>query len=326
MTTKNHKKIFNSIATLLDYNTLSRAEIIERVFLSMASDVCTSGECNVGDESLLRGEIGTVLDEMLENGQISIGTRGYYLANEKPVILRTESCEREMLALLRVRPMAKAEIRDSLEERFGTRLTLTKKDDNILYSLIGKVTKRLENLGVIYLDGGLYTISPDKAARLDDIDAILGVKEEFLTRIHSRGGEFFEHYFMTLLGKYLSKHGKTVISNKVTGGTADGGIDGIIETCDILGFKEKIMVQMKNRIEDTNETVVRGFWGAVCAYGGSRGIFATTSGFHASAKQFLDGIDNCVGIDADMLFRMACECLYGVKRRDGKYAVDSKVV
>ena len=326
MTNKNHKEIFNAITSLLDFNTFSRAEIVEKVFSTLTPYQCTDEDCPVGDASLLRGEIGSVIDEMLENGQISLGKHGYYLSGEKPVILRTEACEREMIALLRERPMSKYDIRKELEKRFGTKKTLTKRDDNILYNLISKVIKRLENLGIITLDGGVYTISPGKEARLDDINSILAVKEEFLTKLHSRGGEFFEHYFMTLLGKYLSNHGKTVISNIVTGGTADGGIDGIIETRDILGFKEKIMVQMKNRIEDTNETGIRGFWGSVCAYGGTRGIFATTSGFHSAAKQFLDGIDNCVGIDGDMIFRMAVECLYGIKRRDGKYTPDSKVV
>ena len=131
---------------------------------------------------------------------------------------------------------------------------------------------------------------------------------------------------MTLLGKYLSKHGKTIESNEVKGGAQDGGIDGVIITVDALGFRETTMVQMKNRIEDTTETSVRGFWGSVCAYQGTRGIFATTSNFHISALSFLDAIDSCVGIDGDRIFLMACECQYGIKRRNGKYTVDTKLL
>ena len=40
----------------------------------------------------------------------------------------------------------------------------------------------------------------------------------------------------------------------------------------------------------------------------------------------MDSIDNCVGIDGDKIFSMACECLYGIKRRGGKLAVDTRVV
>ena len=86
------------------------------------------------------------------------------------------------------------------------------------------------------------------------------------------------------------------------------------------------MVQMKNRIEVTNETTVRGFYGAVCAYRGTRGIFATTSDFHSSAKSFLDGIDNCVGVNGGKIFEMAKECGYGIRLRHGRYTIDNKVL
>ena len=326
MTSKNHKKIYMAIATLIDRCMLKREEVITSVANALTGGNCKGDECYIGDVSLLRGEIGTVLDEMVENELISESKTGFRLVNDKPIILRAEACERELLAALRNGPRSRAGLRQILVDKFGTANTLTKRDDDILYSLIGKVTKRLLNIGVIEFANNVYSIAPGKSARIDDINAILTVKEEFLTKLHARGGEFFEHYFMSLLAKYLSKNGKTVLTNKVLGGSNDGGIDGIIETRDVLGFKETIMVQMKNRIEDTSETTVRGFWGSVCAYGGSRGIFATSSGFHTSAKEFLDGIDNCIGIDSDMLFKMACECLYGVKKKDGKYTVDTRVI
>ena len=155
---------------------------------------------------------------------------------------------------------------------------------------------------------------------------MLEVKGEFLTRLHAKGGEFFEHYFMTLLGKYLSKHGRVVLENYTTGGSSDGGIDGVIKIEDSLGFRETIMVQTKNRLETTNETTVRGFFGAVCARNGSRGIFATSSDFHASASAFLDGIDNCVGVDGSRLFDMAKECQDGMKKKQGAWSVDKNLL
>ena len=99
-----------------------------------------------------------------------------------------------------------------------------------------------------------------------------------------------------------------------------------METSDPLGFRETIMVQTKNRIESTNETTVRGFYGAVCARQGSRGIFVTSSDFHPSAKAFLDGIDNCVGVDGDKLFEMACLTHYGVKKSGSELTVDDKII
>jgi restriction endonuclease Mrr len=209
---------------------------------------------------------------------------------------------------------------------FGTDKTVTEKDDSKLSSSISEALHRMTGIGALTQDGRYYSLSKKVTARIDDINNLLNLKNVFLTRLHRKGGEFFEFYFMTLLEKYLTLFGKTVISNTTTGGSVDGGIDGIIEPVDCLGFKETIMVQMKNRLEETNETTVRGFWGSVCAHGGSRGIFATTSGFHSSALSFMNGIDNCVGVDGDKIFRMALECLYGIKKKDGKLTVDTRVV
>jgi restriction endonuclease Mrr len=231
-----------------------------------------------------------------------------------------------MLALLRGGPMTKPELRQALVRRFGTDKTASTHDDNILYSLIGQVTKRLINFGIIEIAGAKYQIAPERVAKIEDISDMIALKTEFMTRLHSRGGEFFEHFILTLLGKHLSRSGKTVTESYVTGGSDDMGIDGIIKTTDSLGFREVLMIQAKNRLEMTSETAVRGFWGAVCASQGSRGIFATTSDFHPSAAKFLENIDNCVGVNADKIFAMACECLYGVKRRDGKYYIDTKIL
>ncbi|MBQ7363625.1 MAG: restriction endonuclease [Clostridia bacterium] len=325
MNTRLHKKIYSTIAYLLDRETLTREELIVGVSGKIKSAVGKNG-FSVGDETKLRGEIGTVIDELISGGLIECRSDCFRLATGSPVILRAEACEKEILRELKASPLSKPELKSRLAVTLGTAGTLTERDDNILWSLIGKTLKRLESLGIIRLREGMYSVEQSKSAQLDDIDALLTLKGELLSRIHGRGGEFFEHYFMTLLGKYMVKHGKRVLSNKVMGGADDGGIDGIIDTEDSLGFKETIMVQMKNRLETTNETTVRGFWGSVCARGGSRGIFATTSDFHSSARDFMNSIDNCVGIDGDKIFSMACECLYGIKRKGGELAVDTRVV
>ena len=316
---KQHKRIYTEVYGLLSVGSMTRERLVSEVAarLDRKSEYPTSE---------LRARIGEVLNEMESGGIIRLTDGAYSLASSAPVFLRAERCEKAILDFLRSSPASKQQIRNALERRFGTDKTVSTRDDNILHTFIGQILKRLTALGVLTADGSLYAISPEKAAHLDDIGEMLILKGDFLTRLHSRGGEFFEHYFMTLIGKFLSKHGKTVTECHATGGAADGGIDGIIRTTDPLGFRELILVQVKNRLEDSNETTVRGFVGAVYAAQGSRGIFATTSGFHPSARKFLDGLDNCVGIDGDMIFRMACECLYGIKKRSGKYILDTKAI
>ena len=86
------------------------------------------------------------------------------------------------------------------------------------------------------------------------------------------------------------------------------------------------MVQTKNRIDVSSETDVRGFYGAVCARQGSRGIFATSSDFHPAAEEFLEKIDNCVGVDGTKLFDMAMLTQYGIKKSGAEYTVDDKII
>ena len=319
------KRIYAKILDLLGGGPIPREELIGGVVSAFAGK-CPGRECPVGPTTELRGAVGAVLTEMEDNGIVKPEGAGLTLVSSRPVALRAESCEKEMIALLSNAPMTKREIRTALIKHFGTDKTATTRDDDILFSLIGQVTKRLTNRGIIVLKDGTYRIAPEKVARLEDINDLLALKSELLARIHEKGGEFFEHYILTLLGKHLAKCGKRITECYVTGGSADGGIDGIIKTEDTLGFREHLMIQAKNRLELTNETTVRSFYGAVCAAQGSRGIFATTSDFHPTAAKFLEGIDNCVGVNADVIFRLACECEYGVKRRGGKFTIDTKVI
>ena len=319
-----HKRIYRETVDLLEQRALTRRELIYRILTSLTGTE-QNGAISVGKESELRGSIGTVLNEMLSLGIIDEDSEGLYsLTYNKSIVLRIEKCENEILLFLKEKPRTKAQIREHLTTLFGTNKTATAKDDNILYSYIGQILKRLIALGVITNSGNLYAIPTQRLASIDDMSEYLSIKNDFLTSLHACGGDYFEHYFMTLLGKYLTKHGKRVSENYTTGGANDGGLDGIIHTEDSLGFKETVMVQVKNRLANASETEVRGFYGAVCARQGSRGIFATTSGFHPSAEQFVDGIDNCVGIDGDKLFNMALECGYGIKKKDGKYLINLK--
>jgi hypothetical protein len=250
----------------------------------------------------------------------------YFKAEEKDVLIRIEECEKEILDIIKTKPKTKQQIKDSLVSFFGTDITLTQRDDNKLFTYMGQLLKRLTADGILDFDGATYSIAPEKSAYIENRQEVLRLKNAFLKKLHSRGGEFFEYYFMNLIAKYLALKGKTVVESHVTGGSADGGIDGIARTIDSLGFRETIMVQTKNRIDISTETDVRGFYGAVCAQQGSRGIFATSSDFHPMAVKFLDSIDNCVGVNGDKIFSMATETGYGITSNSGKLTIDNEII
>ncbi len=303
----------------------------DELFLRLAkAQKLTSAEMSdrapSGKRARLFAALSEVTESLIGRGLVRFADGHYSLTETLPVTVRATRCEKEILTMLYERPMSKKEIRERLEEIIGTKRTATQKDDNILFSYLGQILKRLVNERTLTLSDGMYSISREKSAAVNDIRQVLELKNEFLERLHSKGGEFFEHYFMTLLSKYLSKHGKTIVESYVTGGSDDGGIDGVAKTVDCLGFRETVMIQTKNRNAYASETEVRSFYGAVCAKMGSRGIFVTSSDFHPTAAEFLNSIDNCVGVSGTKIFDMAIECAYGIKKQGGKYVIDKRII
>lgn len=322
-----YRKIYRAILDVLEGSYLDRAALIKSAIGAFEltptelSDKSTNGRLNI-----LRSLAGSVINDMHTRGIISRDENFLYHRNtEKPVAIRMERCEEEIISLLRKGSMTRAELRDSLVDYFGTDETATVRDDNKLFTMMGQILKRLVTEKLVNFDGSVYSIAAARSAELRSRQDVLSLKADFLTLIHSKGGEFFEHFFMNLLEKYLIRCGKIVTESYVTGGSADGGIDGIAKTVDSLGFRETIMVQTKNRNDIAVETDIRAFYGAVCAAQGSRGIYAITSGFHPVAKEFLDSIDNCVGVDGDKIFSMATDASYGIIREDGVLRIDTGI-
>lgn len=315
-----HKRIYTDLVNLLDATPMKRAEIITSFYK-------VSGTTDESSRAHLRARVGAVISEMLDDGIITVGEDDIYrLKYKKPTAIKAERVEREIIALITNSPMKKGEIVHALTSIFETGKTKTLRDDGMIKELVPRILKKLCDIGILSFDGIRYFLSPRTAARVDDINTIAVLKAEFLSRLHYLGGEFFEHYFMALLEKYLKKQGLTVTECRVEGGSDDGGIDGVCIATDTLGFKERIMVQTKNRNAVINERDVRGFYGAVCARRGTRGIFVTTSTFHSGAISFFEGIDDCIGIDGDRVFFMALECAHGIKRINREYIVDDAVI
>lgn len=298
--------------------------IVERSALSKkeAQDISADGRY-----SRLRAELGAMLQQMLGKKIIAMRSDGrYYAKADVPIALRAEKCEHEILRLLSAGPLSKEKIRAALTDYFGTEKTKTRRDDNMLNTFIIDTLKQLTKEGVIAFDGSKYSIPEESWVLASDKRQLSGIKADFLSLLHARGGEFFEYYFMNLLSRYYKKMGKEVLKCDVTGGAADGGIDGIAVTRDSLGFIETVMVQTKNRSDYTTELDIRSFYGAVNAQRGTRGIYATTSGFHPMAQKMLDELDDCVGASGDTVFMMAMETGYGLKLEGDRIKIDTSII
>ena len=179
-------------------------------------------------------------------------------------------------------------------------------------------------------------VKPVKALSAEDT-----LKEAFLKKLRSLGGEYFEYYSVYLLEKYSKMNGRRLEALRISGGDQDGGIDGEIELTDKLGFRETIYIQAKNWNPDkgkehlwvVGETLLQQFIGAcVCRQAKEgkqnwRGIFITTSRFTPDGKRLLNEMsDRLVGYDENDLFEAAKECSFGLVQRNGVWALDEKLL
>ncbi len=323
-----YRKIYHAILNSLDRAPISRDDIIYSVleYFELTPDEFSDNSTN-GRKNTIKSKTGNTINDLVKKGAIERRPDGLYVRNiDKPIVIRMERCEEAILQLLRENPISKAELRDTLTRLFRTDETSSTKDDNQLSSYTGQILKRLVSERILRFDGRKYSLYPAKTAELNNRQEIAALRADFLSLLHSKGGEFFEQYFMNLLAKYLVRCGKTVTESRTTGGSDDGGIDGIAKTVDTLGFRETIMVQTKNRNDFSSETEVRGFYGAVCANQGTRGIFATSSDFYPTAQKLLDSIDNCVGVNGEKIFSMATDVSYGIKRVEGRLTIDRDIL
>ncbi len=321
-------EIYTDIINYISDGAKSMGQIGEHICKCARLTEKESGDVSAsGNLCRIKANIGSLITQMTEKNVIAKTADGkYYAKIDAPTALRLQRCEHEILKMLSRGALSKAKITSRLVKLFETDKTRTKRDDNMLNVFIADTLRSLSEEKIIVFDGSVYSISKEKYALATDKSGISRIKSDFLSLLHSRGGEFFEYYFMNLLEKYLRSIGKTVTRCDVLGGASDGGIDGIAETRDQLGFREVIMVQTKNRADYTTELDIRGFYGAVNAKRGTRGIYATTSGFHPIASKLLSELDDCVGVDGDKIFDMAKQVGYGIITEDGKIKIDTALI
>ena len=167
------------------------------------------------------------------------------------------------------------------------------------------------------------------------------LRDAFLKRLRSLGGDYFEYYSVYLLERYSMKNGRRLEGMRISGGERDGGIDGEIELTDKFGFKETIYIQSKNWDPEkgkeeywvVGETLLQQFIGACACRQAKdrkqhcRGIFITTSRFTPEAKHILDDMsDKIVGYDGADLYEAAKECQFGLTYENGNWKLDEKLL
>lgn len=206
----------------------------------------------------------------------------------------------------------------------GATKTVSQKDDMVIKSTVGSIVADMQRDGLVKIKGTKVVPTP----KLSSHGKLSKGKTEFLRKVHSLGGAFFEEYTVRLLEKYYTMLGCNVVSAIRTGGSNDGGVDGALKVEDQFGFVDVICIQCKNRTSDNTVTTkeVREFYGAMTAIKATRGIYVTTAQFHDEAEKFLRSIHNCVGLDGDGIYRLALKTQYGVTGSGEKAKIDYTVI
>ena len=340
MTYKDFLKAGDEQIRLMIFDCLSAAPEIRRKQLIEAVisriDFSPAQLQNIAPGSELiraKSRIGMILSAAMKSRYIVEDELGYMSLNTAEInyISKFQCRDFVVSALEGGKSYTKQELFRKAEGHFCNCELSPEEKDLQLRSVLGQVIARLEEEAHITRVADRYVLAHDKRYPSTELGSYLreaalggGVEKFFLKSIHAMGGEWFELYAVELLEKYFKKCGKTIISASVSGGSNDGGIDGIINTKDWLGYRELILMQMKNRNAIITPKDVREFYGAVCAEQGSRGLYVTVSSFHPEAQTLIDKVDNLIGIDGHRIFLIAKKCRYGLVFKNGKVAIDEE--
>lgn len=311
---------------------IRRKQLIEAVITKIAFTPEQLANTAPGSELVsAKSRIGMILSAAMKSRYILEDELGYMSLNSAEINYVSKFQCRDFIvsALEGGKSYTKQELFRMAEEHFCDSGLSPEEKDLQLRSVLGQVIARLEEEGHICRCSDKISLITDRRYPSTELgcylrEAALGgsVEKYFLKAIHTMGGEWFELYAVELMEKYFKKCGKSIISASVSGGSNDGGIDGIINTQDWLGYRELILMQMKNRNAIVTPKDVREFYGAVCAEQGSRGLYVTVSSFHPEAQKLIDKVDNLIGIDGHRIFLIAKKCRYGLKFVSGKLCID----
>lgn len=151
---------------------------------------------------------------------------------------------------------------------------------------------------------------------------------DLLKRIKAESPAFFERLVVELLVK-MGYGGSRKEAGKALGKSGDGGIDGIINE-DRLGL-DTIYLQAKRWEGTVGRPEIQKFVGALHGKRARKGVFITTSGYSAEARDYVANIDpKVVLIDGAELTELMIDfglgvsttATYEVKRVDSDYFGD----
>ncbi len=278
--------------------------------------------------------IGSVINDMINDGYLYLDDRKILvLLKDIKVIIQEDDVTNYIGSLLKKESLSKKEIINLCISYYKTNKTETKDDDNELKQLITNILKSSVNNNILKLENNLYSFVSSSNLLDSKIQNVINEskEEDILTSLRKaisiKGGEFFEALSVKAVSEYFKYTKNNILEAKVTGGSEDNGIDGIIEISDALKKNTYILMQAKVR---TNNKVtlkeVREFYGAFKSQKADVGIFITNASYHNEAIKFSKNMNDLVLIDGEILLDICKLTNTGIiKINDESYILDEKI-
>ncbi len=253
--------------------------------------------------NIIKCRFGDAIEQLIKNGTI-IKNNNEELEFHKKTDIQVEiasdiKIQDKIIELLTNKSLRKKELFSEICSAFSTSLSIK---ENILKSKSGIIIKNLLDNNEIICKEGVYSLYNSK----DSNNEIL---------FYNLSDESLVEYTLQMLKIFLENSKFYRIENyQNTDGPKDGGIDGIINATDKLGFKEKFIIQVKN-CQNKEKFVplseVREFYGVFSVDNeASKAIFVTKGKYHSDTIKFVDKIkDNrYLLIDGKKWLQLAKTC------------------
>lgn len=277
--------------------------------------------------------VGTVITSMINEGYLFLNdVKLLVLLKDISVIIHEDEVKNYIGSLLKINTLTKNEIINKCIKYYKVDKTETKEDDKELRKVINNILKQGINDNVLKINNNYYSfVSSDTALDCKIYNIINESKKEPLINclkqaISIKGGEFFEAYSVKILSEYFKYKNNTILCAKVTGGSEDNGIDGIIELIDDINKKTIVLIQAKVRTKcQVTLKEVREFYGAFKSKKADIGIFITNNNYHREAIKFAKGINDLVLIDDEILLKLASITKCGIVNNKDYYMLDENI-
>lgn len=259
--------------------------------------------------NIIKCRFGDAIEKLLKNGTLTKNQNNelefYKEANDiKLELSRDNLIQDTIIKILENNIYTRKKLLNEICIVLSNQLSLNEKN---LKSVAGKIIKELRENKQIFFNDGHYNIK--------NTEEPLNKKNQRL--FYNLSDESLVEYSLQMLKKFL-EDSKFYEINKCINidGPNDGGIDGIINVTDKLGFHEKFIIQVKN-FQNKSKFVpiseIREFYGVFSAdIEASKAIFITKGKYHNDTLKFVEKIKDSgyLLIDGNKWLQLAEICQY----------------